>query len=210
VTGRAHGVVVSPWGIDHQATDEPVEPAADLPAVGRYLLYVGQARAHKGLDSVLSAYERSGAPGAGARLVLAGADFAAHGALAQRAVARLGTSVLPLGCVDDVDLRRLYRNAEALLHLADQEGFGFTPLEAFAAGTRVIAADIPTLRETLKGHAVFVDPTDTASVAGAIDRVLAAPDLPAHREDRRRWAARYTWSGHAEDVVAAYRWALNG
>jgi glycosyltransferase involved in cell wall biosynthesis len=209
-TGRDHGGVVSPWGIDHEATCEPAELTADPPALGRYLLYVGQARAHKGLESMLSAYERSGAASAGARLVLAGVDFAVEGEVARGAIARLGASVVPLGYVDDVDLRQLYRNAEALLHLAEEEGFGFTPLEAFAAGARVIAADIPTLKETLNGHAVFVDPTDADSVAGAIDRVLTEPDLPAHRETRRHWAARCTWSRHAGDVLAVYGWALGG
>ncbi len=51
----------------------------------------------------------------------------------------------------------------ALVHLSMHEEFGLTPLEAMACGSRVIASDIPVLRETLGSHAGLVEPGSTAS-----------------------------------------------
>ncbi len=202
INGGRLRVHVSPWGIDHpptgRVTAQPTEPP------GRYLLYVGQARAHKGLDNLYAAWRASNAPGMGLRLVCAGADFAPGGATACNLVDRLGSAALPIGPVDDHELRQLYRGAEALLHLAEHEGFGFTPLEALAVGTRVIASDMPVLRETLGEHAEFVNPADTAAVASAISRLLVTADRLAARALRQRWAAQYRWRRHAQDMITLY------
>jgi glycosyltransferase involved in cell wall biosynthesis len=207
VSGDRRHVHVSPWGIDHAGTRQAASPPLDH--VGRYLLYVGQARAHKGLDNLHTAWTHSDAARTGARLVCVGADFAPGGDAAQRLVQRLGAAALPIGLVDDDELGRLYRGAEALLHLAKHEGFGFTPLEALAAGTRVIASDILVLRETLGEHATFINPADHAAVASVISALLATPDRPIDREARQRWAARYSWRRHARDMVALYRKAVS-
>ncbi|MGH3328955.1 MAG: glycosyltransferase family 4 protein [Streptomycetales bacterium] len=197
------GVRVSPWGIDHLPAGGP--PVVDvIPVYGRYLLYVGQARAHKGLETLLDAYERSRAPGAGVRLVCVGRDFTAGGPVAEHITARLDRAAVAVGTVDDNLLRELYTHAEALVHLAEHEGFGFTPLEALAAGTRVVASDIPVLRETLADHAHFTNPADPHAVAQAISGVIAAPDEPEARQRRMRWARRHRWSRHADDVLALY------
>ena len=180
------------------------EGAVDLPPVdGRYLLYVGQARAHKGLPTLVDAFAGSGVARSGVRLVLVGRDFAPGSAPSLSVVERLGRSAVPLGVMDDRRLRALYANAVALVHPAEHEGFGFTPLEALASGTRVVAADIPALRETLSRHALFADGTD--ALASAVRQVATAPDDPTERERRVAWAARYRWAAHAEAMAAVYR-----
>ncbi len=202
MSGERQRVHVSPYGIDHPPTRRARTHPAELP--GRYLLYVGQARAHKGLDNLHAAWPASDAPRMGLRLVCAGADFAPGGDAARRLEERLGPAALPIGEVDDHELRQLYKGAEALLHLAEHEGFGFTPLEALAAGTRVIASDIPVLRETLGEHAEFVNPADPAEVASAISRLLVTADRLTDRERRRGWAAQYRWRRHVQDMTALY------
>lgn len=208
--GRRYGITVSHYGIDHDAVGEPtggVQPRGLVPPPWPYLLYVGQARPHKGIGTMLEAYRRSRASAAGVRLVCVGRDFTvgAHDAgLAEAA------GVVAVGAISDAALRRLYAGSLALVHLAESEGFGFTPLEALAAGTRVIASDIPVLRETLAHHALFTDLADAAQVSRAIDRVMAAADTPALAAGRRRWASQYRWSRHARDVIAAYDSAAAG
>lgn len=215
--GHGSGVRVSPWGTDHLWACEPPtgQPPTGQPptggaarVAGRYLLYVGQSRAHKGLDTLLAAYERSAASAAGVRLVCVGADFADGAKGAALVSARLNQAVVTLGRVSDTSLRALYAHADALVHVAEHEGFGFTPLEALAAGTRVVASDIPVLREILADHAAFADHTDPDSVATAINAVISAPDEPVARNRRVRWARRYRWSEHADDVLALYADAL--
>jgi glycosyltransferase involved in cell wall biosynthesis len=216
---------VSPYGVDrlrdaghaprsrHPAVPGPAGTppgpgGAEAEAAGRYLLYVGQARAHKGLDVLLDAYERSRAPRQGVRLVCVGRDFAdgEHGAAL--VAGRLGGAATAVAAVDDDTLRSLYSGAEALCHVALYEGFGFTPLEALMAGARVVASDIPVLRETLGAHAVFARPGDPDAVRHAIDGVITVADTAADRGRRMGWARRYRWHRHARDVLALYTAAV--
>lgn len=205
--GRRSGVRVSPWGVDHLDIDRAglgPSPARPLATAGRYLLYVGQARSHKGLPALLDGYRRSRAPRAGVRLVCAGRDFTAGAHGARLLADRLGEAAVAIGAVSDAVLATLYTHAEGLIHLAEYEGFGFTPLEAMAAGTRVIVSDIPVLRENLGAHAVFVDPADPEAVTQAIDNLIAAPDGPTAKRRRARWTRRYRWHHHARDVLTLY------
>jgi glycosyltransferase involved in cell wall biosynthesis len=206
--GRSVGVRVSPWGIDHQEVEQPdTDPsptALPVETPGRYLLYVGQARAHKRLPELLAAYEASRARGMDVRLLCIGRDFAAGAHGAQLLADLLGEAAVAVGTVPDLALVDVYQHAEALVHLAEDEGFGFPPLEALAAGIRVIASDIPALRETLGTHAMFVDPVDPVQVAGAIDHLLETTDDAADRRRRIRWAQGYRWCRHAQDIVAVY------
>ncbi|MGH3567758.1 MAG: glycosyltransferase family 4 protein [Pseudonocardia sp.] len=192
-------VMVSPWGLDHL----PAPARAPVPGVpDRYVLYVGQARPHKGLAELLAALAVRRTE---VVLVLAGRDFTPAGPAGLRAVQTLGADrVVALGEVSDAVLARLYRNASALVHLAEHEGFGFPPLEALAHGCPVLAADIPVLHETLGPHASFVDRDDPDAVAADLAQLILG-DAPAARTERITWARRFTWDRHVEDLVGCYR-----
>lgn len=192
-----------PLGIDHLA----ISAAGTVPGVEatRYLLFVGQARAHKGLPDLIAAYQRSRAIASGVPLVCVGRDFAPGTDAAVQLKEALGGHAIALGEVPDSVLRNLYTRAAALVHLSTHEGFGLTPLEAMACGSRVIASDIPVLRETLGRHAGLVEPGSTADVARAIDKVLAEPDDRRARDSRMRWAGRHTWHQSAERILRLYR-----
>jgi len=171
----AENVMVSPWGVDHLPNPSPVP----VPGVsGPYLLYVGQARPHKGLTELLTALSvRRGTE----VLVLAGRDFTPGGAAARSATEALGSDgVVALGEVSDAALARLYRGAAALVHLAAHEGFGFPPLEALAHGCPVLAADIPVLQETLGSQASFADHNDPGHIATQLEQLIAT-DTSASR-----------------------------
>ncbi|MGH3875088.1 MAG: glycosyltransferase family 4 protein [Pseudonocardiaceae bacterium] len=198
---------VSPWGVDHLPA-----PADEVPpgVAGRFVLFVGQARPHKGLAALLAAVSRTALFGAGAPLVLVGRDWVPSGVAAVSAVGALGAHRLVLlGNVSDAELALLYTRASVLLHLADHEGFGFPPLEALRHGCPVVAADIPVLRETLGGQAEFVSPRDADAVARRVDEVVAT-DEPSARTARIRWARRFDWQRHIGDLLMCYRQAGHG
>lgn len=63
-----------------------------------------------------------------------------------------------LGQLDDDKLASILSEYTALVQPSLSEGFGLTGLEAMAAHTTVIAADIPVFHEVYQNAAVFFDP----------------------------------------------------
>jgi glycosyltransferase involved in cell wall biosynthesis len=84
-----------------------------------------------------------------------------------------------LGRIDTDEVHRWLRTAAVLVSLSDHEAFGMAPVEAAAAGARVVLSDIPAHREITANHlgatARLVDPAP-ATVATALIEQLAAPD----------------------------------
>jgi glycosyltransferase involved in cell wall biosynthesis len=82
----------------------------------------------------------------------------------------------------------------ALFFPSFYEGFGIPLVEAMAAGTLVVASDIPALREVGCDVALYVDPREPCSMADALERCLALED---ERTDRiaagRQLASKYVW-----------------
>jgi glycosyltransferase involved in cell wall biosynthesis len=166
---------------------EPVPP-------GDYVLAVGDVRAKKNLGVLVEATRRIGA-----RLVIAGVDGGAAGALR-------GDGVELTGWVDDARLDALMRGASVLAHPSLYEGFGLVVVEAMARGVPVACADATALPETAAGAAELFDPHDAADVAAAIERATGRRDELAERGRAR--AAELSWERTAAMTRAVYEEVL--
>ncbi len=80
-----------------------------------------------------------------------------------------------LGEVGDDELASLYRGARCLVYASLYEGFGIPVAEALACGCPVVTTAGSPMAELAGGDAVYVDPTDTASIRDGIARAAAAP-----------------------------------
>lgn len=82
-----------------------------------------------------------------------------------------------LGFVQDDELNALYNQAQCVVVPSIFEGFGITVIEALAAGTRVVGADVDGIRGILKneGYGVLVRYGDFPALAGAIVSELRGP-----------------------------------
>ena len=144
--------------------------AAAPPDAPPYVLFVGALEPRKAPDVLVAAHALARARGLAAELWIAG-----EGRLGP---ALAGPGVRRLGHVGDDRLAGLYRGALALVLASHLEGFGLPPVEALAAGTPVIAGDLPVLREVLSDDgALFVAPGDAAALAAALERVEREPAL---------------------------------
>lgn len=82
-------------------------------------------------------------------------------------------SVRQLDYVTDEQLRALLTGAAALVYPSRYEGFGLPPLEAWACGTPALVSDLPAIRESTRGGAVYLPPGDVDRWAAAMAAALA-------------------------------------
>lgn len=91
---------------------------------------------------------------------------------------------LPDGIVHEPSMERYehhLRRASGLLYCSLQEGLGIPPIEAMRYGCPLLLSDIPPLRETCEGAAIFVDPDSTDAIAEGIVSLITSPEKWVYR-----------------------------
>ncbi|GAA2692590.1 glycosyltransferase family 4 protein [Actinoplanes palleronii] len=211
VTARgvaAERVHLVPNGADPVPADVPRPP--DAP--GRYLIYVGALQPWQGIDVLLRAFARL-ADLSDLSLVICSSVAPSR----SRALRRLAER---LGLTGRVHWQHTLPHAEVAAWLAHAElsvapltasprnlDQGCSPIkvwESMAAGTAVVASDLPVIREVLGEHGRLVPPDRPAELARAVRVLLEYPDLCADlgRQAREHVENGYTWT-HARTRLAA-------
>jgi glycosyltransferase involved in cell wall biosynthesis len=158
-----------------------------------YLLMVGWADPRKDVETAVRAHAKA-AQRVDHELVVVGQVHSSF----RLADLPEASSVRSLGYVPDDDLVPLLTGAAALVYPSLYEGFGLPPLEAIACGTTALVSDLPVLRETAEGRAVYLPVGDvgawTDAMVEAVEGRLPVPQPVA-----------WTWDDAAEvlaDVLA--------
>ena len=172
--------------------------AAPRPTEGRTVFFIGRHEPRKGLAVLLDALRTLPDD---VRLWVGG-----DGPQTEELQARTAGDdrVEWLGRIDDAEVAARLRGADVFcapsLH---GESFGVVLLEAMAAGTPIVAGDLPGYRNVARPdeHALLVPPGDPDALAGALRRVLddgrltvslaAAGELRAAEFSMERLAGRY-------------------
>ncbi len=175
----------------------------------RFLLFVGNLAVRKNVPVVLGVLAELAAGDRDLHLVLAGdADSASETVDAGVRRLGLGRRVHRPGYVAECDLPALYSAAAALMHPAEDEGFGLTVLEAMACGCPVIATGAAA-GEVAGEAALLCNPADVPQLAGAARRLCHEPGLRARLVAAGlSRAAGFSWDQTAADVEAVYRRVL--
>lgn len=182
----------------------PPEFAAVERREGDYVLFYGRLDLYqKGIDTLLSAFERIHLRHPKVRLVIAGRGKDAERVrdLVQRSCIA-GIIDLRIGA-ERAEVLDLMGGALALAMPSRLEGLPMAPAEAMAAGVPVIATRVGALAEVVEepSTGLLVPPDDPPALADAIDRLLSDPQLRQRMsEDARRSAERFSW----ERVAAAH------
>ena len=206
-------VHVAPLGVEsHFAPAPEGVPGAGGDGPAPYLLAVGTLQPRKNLEAALAAFERAADAGLGHELVVVGArGWRDHAVVARVRGSRHARRIRLAGFVDDDELVKLYRGADALLFPSRHEGFGLPALEAMACGTPVVAAEAGALPEVVGEAGVLIDPDDHDALANVLLNLLGDGDRRAAlRAAGLRRAAAFTWAACAERTVSAYRAAAGG
>ena len=171
--------------------------------LGRYVLALGGIEPRKGSIDLLEAFALLRQPHPDLRLVFAGGetlfDYRDYRREFERRAADLRVEPEVLGVVDDDELPALVAEAAAMSFVSTKEGFGLAAMESLAAGTPVVARDLPVLREVF-GPAVryAVDPS---TIAAALSESITDPPDP---EPGRDLARSYDWDRAAADHLRFY------
>jgi glycosyltransferase involved in cell wall biosynthesis len=137
-----------------------------------FILYVGNFKKHKGIDTLLEAYKLGrDLP----QLVLIGQGHHADHDLTVRI---LNTpNIRLLGFAEPRILRSLYSRASLFVFPSLYEGFGYPPLEAMAAGCPVLSSDAPAMKEILADAAIFFQRGNVEDLYSKLQTVLSDNEL---------------------------------
>lgn len=177
------------------------------------LLHVGSTIARKRIDLLLEIFARVRRVNPRARLVRVGGTFTpAQERLADALGVRAHVLVLPP--LDRETLSAVYQRAAMLLATSEREGFGLPVAEALAAGTIVLATDLPVFHEVAAGAARYLPLGHVERWAECVIEALAERRDQPEAWRRRQLIARhrggtFSWSQYARDMAVLYRRVLD-
>ncbi len=155
-----------------------------------YFLSLGRLVRGKGVDFIVKAFTRAGLP-----LKVAGV-----GPEEKNLKKIAGRNIEFLGAVPDENLPDLYANAKALIVASEDEDFGITVVEAFAAGTPVIAPESGGYLETIipNSTGLFFDQAEQDSL---IDILQRFDESKFKEEDLKRYAKRFSKDNFKKEIL---------
>jgi len=122
----------------------------------------------------------------------------------------LTNDVVLTGFIPDADLFKVFSATKVFFFPSLYEGFGFTPLEAMAAGVAVVSSDRSSMPEVLGDAGILVDPEDYKACADALGSVLSDDNLRVKlAHSGRERASKFTWAKTGEETLKAYQRFLN-
>lgn len=175
-----------------------------------YLIYVGGLQPTKNIPRLISAYRilKERLP-AVPMLVMVG-EFrfwpeAQEWLLRELKMTNLDLNVALTGWLSQECLGGLLSEAEALVHPALYEGFGFTPLEAMACGCPVVVSKRASIPEVVGEAGIYVDPYNVEDIAHGIMRVFKDRNLRDVLVQKGLERARlFSWEKAASETYAVY------
>jgi phosphatidyl-myo-inositol alpha-mannosyltransferase len=189
---------------------EPIERWMDPEYVN--LLFVGRLDPRKGLQYLLAAMPEIVERTRGrARLLVVGDSYLRTKFEAQVTPA-MREHIHFLGHVPSADLPRWYATGDIFISPASgNESFGIVLVEAMAAGTPVVATDIPGYRSVIDPgvNAEAFPPGDVKALARVVSALVEDPDRRARLAERgRARAIEFAWPEVTERIEAVYREAM--
>lgn len=168
-----------------------------------YILFVGNLKPHKGLSTLLKAFQKVTMLQPEIELVLCGKfdGFITGIKTLEAEIQDLGIAekVKKTGLLTEQDLVNVYQNAELLVLPSYYEGFGLPPLEAMAANIPVVVSDAASLPEVVSNAAEIFPVGNEDALAEAILKVLGNTEFATHLKRRGKERIKnFAWKQSAQ------------
>jgi len=165
-----------------------------------YIMFTGNFKPHKNIDTLLKAFALLEEKHPGLRLVLAGVEKNSRLSGLTKELG-IGSRVFPTGFIGVESLIDLLDYSEFFVFPSRYEGFGFPPLEAMARKRAVISTRCGSLGEVLGDAAIFFDPDSPEELSVKMDTLLTDTGFRKRYEEKgARQAEKYT----VEKMVSRY------
>ncbi len=178
---------------------------------GPIVLYPAITYPHKNHATLLRAFAGLWAARPDTTLVLTGGAGPAEPAVTRLAEELgIGAAVRRVGRVAAAERDALVRDAAVVAMPSRYEGFGLPVLEALAADTPVVAAELGALPEVVGDAGTLVDPDDVAGWTAALADAIDHGRSQGATTRRAAQVATMTWDQAAARLVELYRRTAHG
>ena len=209
--GLVGGSVV-PNGVGPVPTTPPsgTGPEEADPPAGPLVLGIGRLEMTKGFDLLVEAVARTD-PDLRVTLVLGGDGSQREALRSLGEGLGLGDRLRLVGPLDEAGVDAWMRRADVVVMPSRREAFGIVALEAWRAGTPLVATTLggPASFVTDGVDGVLVDPVNTGAMAHVIESLLRDPARrSALGAAGQASARRYSWQAVAESYAALHAQVL--
>lgn len=196
----AEKITVTYPGHEHLST-HVIETSLSKKTGENYILFVGTLQPRKNVERLIEAYESTQTDH---KLVIVGK----RGWLYESILKKMQTSskkdsIVYLEFVSDEELTVLYAKAAFLVLPSLYEGFGIPVLEAHTHSLPVVVSNTTSLPEVAGEAGIYVDPTNTSSIAEGITKALqlSESDRKKLAGEAKKQLAKFSWKKTAEQTL---------
>jgi glycosyltransferase involved in cell wall biosynthesis len=199
--GNAGITVVHP-GVDMEEFSRVLTPKALYPTI----LYLGRLKAYKSVNILIQAFRIVLSERPEARLVIVGdGEEREHLKQLTRELRFSEEQVKFVGHVGHEEKIKRLQEAWMLVNPSFMEGWGIVAIEANAAGTPVIASNVPGLRDSVRheGTGYLVEYGDVKGFAERILLIIRDKELrEGLATNAQVWAGNFDWKRMSKDFLA--------
>lgn len=197
------GITVVHPGVDREEFSRVLVPKSVHPTI----LYLGRLKAYKSVNVLIQAFRIVLSERPEARLIIAGdGEEREHLRRLAHELRLSSDQVKFVGHVGHKEKVKLLQEAWMLVNPSFMEGWGIVAIEASAAGTPVIASDVPGLRDSVQheGTGYLVEYGDVKGFADRIHLIIRDKELrEGLATNAREWASNFSWSKSSEAFFRA-------